>query len=135
LLGAQDLPNENVDKLADRYELLEELGRGGAGVVFRARQLSLNRTVALKLLLNSQLLDPAEIERFRKEAETIAQLRHPNIVAVYEVGEDSGQPWFSMDLIEGTNLLVLARDASIGPKQAAPLVRKIALAIALFFER
>jgi len=86
------------------YELLEVVAHGGMGIVYRARQKSLNRIVAIKMLLAGEFAQPKFIERFRAEAETVAQLHHPNIVAIHEIGEQDGQPFFSMDYVEGRDL-------------------------------
>ncbi len=83
------------------YELIRELGRGGMGVVYEARHLSLNRTVALKMLHPSRLSSPAQLQRFRQEAEAVAALDHPNILPIFEVGSVQGQPYFTMKLAEG----------------------------------
>ena len=111
------------------YELLEELGRGGMGVVYRARQISLDRSVAVKMILRGQLATAADRARFRAEAEAAAKLDHPNIVPVYEVGELDGQPYFSMKFVAGTTLARLLADGPLEPREAAALLVPVAKAI------
>jgi serine/threonine protein kinase/Tfp pilus assembly protein PilF len=108
------------------YELLEELGRGSQGVVYRARQKSLNRTVALKVIAYAQLASKAHVKRFRREAEAAASLDHPCIVPIYEVGERDGCCYFSMKFVEGGQLDEVVRRTPMSIPQAAELIAKVA---------
>jgi len=111
------------------YELLEEVGRGGMGVVYKARQISLNRVVALKMILAGRLADEEDLQRFRREAEAAGRLQHPNIVAVHEVGTVDGQDFFSMEFIDGTSLAQQLRAGPLPGRTAARYVRQIARAV------
>jgi serine/threonine protein kinase len=120
------------------YELVEEIGRGGMGVVYRARQVSLNRTVAVKMILAGHFASKESVQRFRAEASAAASLRHPNIVAIHEVGEHEGQQYFSMDYIEGKNLAVAISDLRIANydfRRAAHWMKTVAEAIQFAHER
>ncbi len=117
------------------YELLDEIARGGMGVVWKARQSSLNREVALKMIRAGALASRDEVERFLREAEAAANLQHPNIVAIHEVGEHSGQHYFSMDYVAGRDLGDLVKDGPLSPGRAARYVKIIADAIHFAHQR
>ncbi len=127
-LAGIDDPGNLVGVLMDfgDYELLEEIGRGGQGVVYRARQKSLNRTVALKVIGLGQWSTQAHLKRFRREAESAANLDHPCIVPIYEVGEREGSCYFSMKFIDGGQLDEVAKRAPISTRNAAELIAKLA---------
>jgi WD40 repeat protein len=111
------------------YELLEEIARGGMGVVYKARQMSLDRVVALKMMRPGLLATADEVARFRAEAAAAARLQHPNIVTIFEVGEQDGLHYFSMDFVEGANLAQMAGGRPLPERQAAQYVKTVAEAI------
>ncbi|HEY5911088.1 MAG TPA: protein kinase [Verrucomicrobiae bacterium] len=158
VLSAPDTPepaaeNDRVDELAlaaaglargpsgsgvrgfGDYRLEGELGRGGMGVIYRAQQLSLNRAVALKMILAGPLGSAEFGRRMRVEAEAAAGLDHPNIVPIYEVGEHEGQPFYTMRLVEGTNLAQALKQGPFEPRRAAELMATVARAIQHAHER
>jgi serine/threonine protein kinase len=111
------------------YELLEELGRGGMGVVYKARQLALQRTVAVKMVLTGAHVGPKELVRFRAEAEVIARLQHPNIVQIYDVGEVSGRPYFVLEFVAGGSLDQHLQGRPHPVRPAAQFVETLARAV------
>jgi eukaryotic-like serine/threonine-protein kinase len=111
------------------YELIEEVGRGGMGVVYKARQIRLNRTVALKMILSGPFARPEELVRFHVEGETLARLTHPSIVRIYEIGQADGRPYFTMEWVDGGNLADRLAAGPVPPSAAAALVEQIARAV------
>jgi tetratricopeptide (TPR) repeat protein len=111
------------------YEIVGELGRGGMGIVYRARQIGLNRIVALKMIRYGPDASPAAVARFRREAEAVARLQHPNVVQVYEVGEQHGQPFLALELVEGPSLSEKLGGGPLSPRPAARLVAILARAV------
>ncbi|MEY2408660.1 MAG: eukaryotic-like serine/threonine-protein kinase, partial [Verrucomicrobiota bacterium] len=129
--GLSSAPSTGVPPLSrfGDYELIEEIARGGMGVVYKARQVSLDRIVAVKMILSGQFASAAEMQRFRAEARAAASIQHPNIVAIHEVGEHEGLLFFSMDYVEGHSLGELVREGPLPSLQAARCVEKIARAV------
>ncbi len=125
------VPEANaVEEAVPGYEILGELGRGGMGVVFKARQLAANRLVALKMVLSGSLSGSAERERFRTEAEAVARLQHPNIVQLFDAGEHAGTPYFSLELCPGGALDQRLKGDPMPALAAAELVSRIADGVA-----
>ena len=132
--GEPPAPERVLHRVAD-YELLEEIARGGMGVVYKARQVSLDRIVAIKMLLHGTLASQATVQRFRIEAAAAASLQHPHIVAIYEVGFYDGQHFFAMEYVAGRSLSQIVRDGPLPPRRAATYLKPIAEAIHYAHER
>src|SRR5882672_9324009 len=111
------------------YQILDELGRGGMGVVYRAMQVSLKRVVALKLIRDAALASAQDRGRLRIEAEAVARMSHPNIVQIYDVGEFHGLPYLAMELVEGGSLEEHLAGRPLPPTEAARITRTLALAV------
>ncbi len=116
------------------YELQEEIGRGGMGVVYRARQKSLNRTVAIKMIQENRPSSPENRQRFMAEAEATARLEHPGIVSLYEINEYSGHPYFSMQFVHGITLADRLRHGPLNQREAARIMADVCRAIAFAHE-
>jgi len=138
LLGIFEMPTLGASETAAAlpplpqvagYELLEVLGRGGMGVVYKARQLGLNRVVALKMILAGANASPQDLSRLRAEAEAVAQLAHPNIVQIYEIGEQGGCPFLALEYVSDGSLAQHLDGTPLSPKQAAETVLALARAV------
>jgi WD40 repeat protein/tRNA A-37 threonylcarbamoyl transferase component Bud32 len=119
---------ETPRRLGD-YEILEQIARGGMGIVYKARQIKLNRVVALKVLIGGPFSTTEFYERFQSEAVTVASLQHPNIVSIFEIGHEKAQPFIAMEYVSGKNLADLIREQPLAPRRAAACVKTISLAI------
>jgi len=117
------------------YELLGELGRGGMGVVYRARHLRLQRIVALKMIRDASLASPRERERFQTEAEAVARFQHPHIVQIFEIGEHEGRPYFSLEFVSGGSLADKVGAHPMGFREAAGMTESLARAVHAAHER
>jgi serine/threonine protein kinase len=117
------------------YEILDRIGQGGFGVVYKARQVGLNRLVALKMVRDSAYASPDQLARFRREAEAVARLQHPQIVQIYEIGEHDGRPYFSLELADGGSLDRMLAGKPLTPRDAAELIEKLARAVQYAHER
>ncbi len=133
----ESAPREGETILAelDDYELLEEIGRGGQGIVYRARQKSLNRLVALKIIGLGQRASETHLKRFRREAEAAASLQHPRIIPIYEIGERDGACYFSMKLEEGGQLDQFVRHGAVSLRRAAEIIASLARTVHYAHER
>ena len=130
---ADELPPNFTEPVRLRYfgdyEVVEEIARGGMGVVYKARQVSLNRVVALKMILAGDFSSPAMVERFQTEAEAAGRLEHPNIVPIHEIGTHEGQHYFSMRFVEGGSLTKALARGKFSPRRATELMVKVARAV------
>ncbi len=128
------VPGDTI-RYIGQYEILEEIARGGMGVVFTARQQKLGRIVALKMILAGKLADAADVQRFHREAKAAGRLKHPNIVPVHEIGEHEGRHYFTMDFVDGRSLAEEIREESLAPRRAAQILRTAAEAVQFAHEQ
>jgi serine/threonine protein kinase/WD40 repeat protein len=128
-IGNDARRNIGLPRLAANYEILTEIGRGGMGVVYRARQVGLNRLVALKMLRAAEYASPELLSRFQAEAEVVARLHHPQIVQVYDYGEHKGLPYLALELVEGGTLAARLDGTPWSPHRAAALIETLARAV------
>lgn len=133
--AAPAFDDEEEEASLNDYELIRQIGRGGMGVVYEAHQRSLNRRVALKMLPSAVLVGDDGVERFRIEAEAAAQIDHPNIVPVHEIGEENGQPFIAMKLIEGASLANADQQLLGNPKKVVAIMIKVARAVEAAHQR
>jgi len=137
----QDRPQDDLSLAAlslprlAGYEVLEVLGRGGMGVVYKARQVKLQRLVALKMIVSGAHANAQDLARFQCEAEAVASLQHPNIVQIYEIGEQEGLPYFSLEFVAGGSLARKINGTPLPPQQAAELVHTLACAMQAAHQR
>lgn len=125
----QDKEDKPSQRVFGDYEIIQMIAQGGMGIVYKAKQISLNRVVALKMIRSGQLATPAEVQRFQTEATAAAQLDHPNIVPIYEIGECDGHYFYSMKYVEGDNLSTVIGRRPMDLKKAACILSKIARAV------
>src|SRR5271166_6259203 len=129
------LPPEQIAPHFPQLEILECLGRGGMGVVYKARQKSLNRLVALKLLAPERVRDPKFADRFAREAQALAALNHPNIVTIYDFGQAGGFYFLLMEFVDGVNLRQLLRTRRFTPEEALAIVPPLCEALQFAHDR
>ncbi|MCI0461153.1 MAG: serine/threonine protein kinase, partial [Gemmataceae bacterium] len=126
---ATSCPSAAPSTARDEYEILGLLGKGGMGVVYKARHKALNRLTALKMILAGGHADEADMARFRAEAEAVARLQHPNIVQIYEIGQRDGRPFLALELVEGGSLDTKLKASSSSSRQGAELIETLARAV------
>ena len=132
--------SESLDQLLQPksfgdYKIVREVARGGMGVVYEARQVSLNRTVAIKMILSGQLASQDDVKRFYLEAESAAGLNHVGIVPIYEIGSNNDQHFFSMGFVDGPSLAAILKDGPLSPKSAAECLAKVCDAVQYAHDR